>query len=220
MAVNQQATSGAGAALPKGTYKIHDFSNLKGLSGISDGQIEVHLKLYEGYVNNTNLLTEKLWKLIKDGQQSTPEYAELTRRLGFEYDGMIFHEYYFGNLTGGAKPLDPNSAVGQAIAGSHGDVDTFMKDFRALGAMRGIGWVITFQDPMTGWLSNMWVGEHQNGVPGGFKPILVMDVWEHAFMVDYKPAEKGKYIDAFFGNVDWKAVEERLKSPSATRPIG
>jgi len=220
MAATQQSGSGTSAALPKGPYKIHDFSNLKGLNGISDTQIEVHLKLYEGYVNNTNLLTEHLWKLVKDGQQATPEYAELTRRLGFEYDGMIFHEYYFGNLKGGAKQLDPNSTAGKALASSFGDADTWLKDFRALGTMRGIGWVITFQDPMTGWLSNMWVAEHQNGVPGGFKPILVMDVWEHAFMIDYKPAEKGKYIDAFFQNVDWQAVEQRLQSQSATRPIG
>ncbi|HLH26650.1 MAG TPA: Fe-Mn family superoxide dismutase [Chloroflexota bacterium] len=220
MAVSQQANAGTGAALPKGPYKVHDFSNLKGLTGISDTQIEVHLKLYEGYVNNTNLLTEHLWHMINNGQQGTPEYAELTRRLGFEYDGMIFHEYYFGNLVSGAKQLDPNSAFGKAAAGSFGSVDTWMKDFRALGSMRGIGWVITFQDPVTGWLSNFWVAEHQNGVPGGFKPILVMDVWEHAFMIDYRPAEKGKYIDAFFQNVDWAAIEKRLQSPSATRPIG
>ncbi len=216
MAVAQQ---GATQALPKGPYKAHSF-NLKGLTGISDLQIEVHLGLYQGYVNNTNLLTEHLWDLCNKGQQGTPEYAEVTRRLGFEYDGMILHEYYFGNLCAGAKPLDPNSEFGQAVAQSFGSIDTWLKDFRAIGSFRGIGWVVTFQDPVTGWLSNHWVVEHQNGIPAGFKPILVMDVWEHAFLIDYKPAERGKYIDAFFQNVDWATVDQRITSPAAVRPVG
>lgn len=209
------------AAVPKGPYKVHPFADkLKGLNGISDLQIEVHLALYQGYVNNTNLLTEKLWQMCKNGQQGTPDYAEVTRRLGFEYDGMILHEYYFGNMMPGAKQLDANSTFGQAVSKSFGDTETWLKDFRAIGSFRGIGWAITFQDPATGWLSNHWVAEHQNGVPAGFKPILVMDVWEHAFLIDYKPAERGKYIDAFFGNVDWAAVDQRVSSQAATRPIG
>jgi Fe-Mn family superoxide dismutase len=216
MAATQPREAGA---VPKGPYKAHPF-NLKGLNGISDLQIEVHLALYNGYVNNTNLLTEQLWQMCQQGQQGKPEYAEVTRRLGFEYDGMILHEYYFGNLTAGAKQLDANSAFGQAVAQSFGDVDTWLKDFRAIGSFRGIGWAITFQDPVRGWLSNHWVAEHQNGVPAGFKPILVMDIWEHAFMIDYKPAERGKYIDAFFSNVNWQAVDERLNAPGAIRPVG
>ena len=89
-----------------------------------------------------------------------------------------------------------------SIQQSFGDWDTWMKDFKAVGAMRGVGWAITFQDPMTGALSNHWITLHQEGNPAGFKPILVMDVWEHAFLLDYKPAERGKYIEAFFSNID------------------
>jgi superoxide dismutase, Fe-Mn family len=207
------------ATLPRTPYKPHQFA-LKGLNGISDAQIQAHLELYEGYVKNTNLLTEHLWEMSRQGQHDEPEYAEVTRRLGFEYDGMILHEYYFGNLTAGARQLDPRSAFGQAVAESFGDVETWLKDFRAIGSMRGVGWAITFQDPVRGGLSNHWVAEHQNGVPAGFKPILVMDVWEHAFLIDYKPDERGKYVDAFFQNVDWGAVEQRLKSAAAVRPVG
>jgi Fe-Mn family superoxide dismutase len=207
------------AMLAQGPYKQHDFP-LTGLTGISDKQIEVHKGLYAGYVRNVNILNERIAALEKDGKIGTPDWAELTRRLGFEYDGMILHEYYFGNLRAGASPLDPSSALGRALQQAFGSVDAWLADFKGIGAMRGVGWAVLFQDPATGWLSNHWLTLHQDGVPAGFKPILVLDVWEHAFMVDYVPAERPKYIDAFFQNVDWDAVQQRLASPAATRPIG
>ena len=207
------------AMIAQGPYKQKEFK-LTGLQGISDQQIEVHLGLYAGYVRNTNILNERLSQLVREGKAGTPEWAELTRRLGFEYNGMILHEYYFGNLKAGARPLDPSSRLGQALQQAFGSIETWLNDFKSIGAMRGVGWAVLFQDPVTGWLSNHWVTLHQDGVPAGFKPILVMDVWEHAFMVDYKPAERGKYIDAFFQNVDWDAVQERFEREGAIRPIG
>lgn len=205
--------------LAQGPYKIHDFA-LTGLTGISDKAIEVHKGLYAGYVRNVNTLNERIAALAKEGKASTPDYAELTRRLGFEYSGMVLHEYYFGNLKTGAVALDPNSAFGKAVVASFGGVESWLADFRAIATMRGVGWAVVFQDPVTGWLSNHWLTLHQDGVPVSFKPILVLDVWEHAFMVDYVPAERPKYIDAFFKNVDWVAVDARLSAPSAARPIG
>jgi Fe-Mn family superoxide dismutase len=205
--------------LVQAQYKAKDF-NLKGLTGISDKQVEVHLGLYKGYVNNTNLLNERLADLFKQDKVATPEYAELTRRLGFEYDGMILHEYYFGNLKAGGARFDPNGRLGQAMQQSFGGHDNWLKDFRAVGTMRGVGWAVLFQDPVTGYLNNFWLTLHQEGVPAGFKPILVMDVWEHAFMVDYVPAERSKYIDAFFQNVDWSVCEDRLMQQAAVREIG
>jgi Fe-Mn family superoxide dismutase len=198
-----------------------DFSRLKGLQGLSDQQIEIHLGLYGGYVTNTNLLNEQIADLVQNGKAGTPTYAELTRRLGFEYSGMILHEYYFGNLTpnGTGEPAS-GSAVGRAIEASFGDWNTWLQDFQGVGKMRGVGWAILFQDPVTERLSNHWVTLHQDGSPAGFKPILVMDVWEHAFLIDYKPAERPKYIEAFFANIDWNAVEQRLTSKEATRPVG
>lgn len=197
------------AMLAQGPYKAHDFQ-ISGLTGISDQQIQVHLGLYQGYVKNTNLLNERLSELLKEGKTGTPDYAELNRRLGFEYDGMILHEYYFGVLKPGGVPLDPNSKLAKAIDDSFGSFDAWMSDFRAIGQMRGVGWAVLFQNPINGWLSNHWTTLHQDGVLAGFRPVLVMDVWEHAFMVDYKPAERAKYIDAFFQNLNWPAVEHGL----------
>jgi Fe-Mn family superoxide dismutase len=81
-----------------------------------------------------------------------------------------------------------------------------------MSGMRGIGWVVTYQDPWTGRLGNHWITLHEHGNVAGFVPILTMDVWEHAYLLDYKPSEKKQYIDAFFSNIDWNIVEERLQA--------
>jgi Fe-Mn family superoxide dismutase len=202
-------------------YKEQAFDNLKALDGISDAQIDEHLKLYAGYVKQVNALNEQLAEMIGQGKVSgkDPEFSEVTRRLGFEYNGMILHEYYFSNLRKAADPTPPpGSAVAQAVGEGFGTVEQWKKDFQAIGDMRGIGWVILFEDPATDRLTNHWVTLHQDGVPAGFKPLLVMDVWEHAFMRDYKATEKAKYVEAFFRNIDWTMVDRRLRETAAIRP--
>jgi len=194
-------------------YAPKDFSKVRGLTGISDKQIEEHLKLYEGYVKRTNALTEKLFAMCNEGKAagSDPVYAELTRRLGFEYGGMVNHEYYFGNMKGGAQTEPPaGGKLRKAIEGSFGKYETWLSDFRAVAGMPGIGWAMTFQDPSNGWLSNHWITLHENNVPPGFRIILALDGWEHAFMRDYLATERAKYVDAFLKNVDWEACEKRL----------
>lgn len=203
------------------TYKEQSFDQLKGLDGISDAQIAEHLTLYAGYVKQVNALNETIAALMSQGKASGTnlEFAEITRHLGFEYNGMILHEYYFSNLRKAAEPKPaPNSGLAQALTTSFESVDAWRNDFQAIGGMRGVGWAILFQDPSTGRLSNHWINLHQDGIPAGFKPLLVMDVWEHAFMRDYKVSEKAKYIEAFFRNIDWQIVERRLQEQSALRP--
>jgi len=159
-------------------YQERDFSRVKGLSGISDAQIAEHLKLYAGYVKRTNALTERLQGLCLEGKASgaDPGYAELTRRLGFEYNGMILHELYFEALAPGGAPEPPQgSRLRRAIEASFGKVETWLADFRAVAAMPGIGWAALFQDPRTGWLSNHWLTLHSDGSPAGYAPILVLD---------------------------------------------
>jgi Fe-Mn family superoxide dismutase len=202
-------------------YKPQSFEHLTGLDGISDAQVKEHLELYQGYVKQVNTLSEKLMEHLAKGKPSgtDPYFAELTRHLGFEYNGMILHEYYFSNLKRAGEPSPgKSSGLAQALNQCFGSLDTWKADFQAIGGMRGIGWAILFQDPATGLLSNQWITLHQDGIPAGFKPLLVMDVWEHAFMRDYKATEKAKYIEAFFRNVDWQCVERRLSEPAAVRP--
>jgi len=194
-------------------YRVKEF-NLSRLNGISDQTLEMHFKLYEGYVKETNRLTEAIAAILKDGridQEEMPAYSELKRRLGFEYNGMVLHEYYFSNLKkdGGEDPAR-NSAFLRAVESSFGSYDLWKVDFTSVGKMRGVGWAICYQDPLHGQLSNHWVTLHEVGNVSGFIPVLVMDVWEHAFLLDYKPAERPKYIEAFFSNLNWQTVEERL----------
>jgi superoxide dismutase, Fe-Mn family len=194
-------------------YAPRDFSKVRGLSGISDKQVEEHLKLYEGYVKRTNALTEKLFAMATEGKASgaDPVYAELSRRLGFEYSGMVNHEYYFENLTGGAQAEPPaGGKLRRAIEANFGKYDTWLSDFRAIATMPGIGWAMLFQDPKTGWLSNHFISLHQDNVPVGFRPILALDGWEHAFMRDYQATERAKYVDAFFKNVSWEVADGRV----------
>jgi Fe-Mn family superoxide dismutase len=196
------------------SYKPRTF-NLSNLKGISNETIEMHFKLYEGYVKETNKLNERIAEFIKDAkvdQEEFAEYSELSRRLGFEYNGMVLHEYYFENMTSGGGTGDPTSPNGfrKAAEESFGSYDIWKADFVSTGKMRGVGWAICYQNPGTGHLSNHWITLHETGNIAGYTPILVMDVWEHAFILDYKPADRPKYIEAFFSNIDWSAVEKRL----------
>jgi len=195
-------------------YRTKSF-NLHGLQGISDKTIDLHLSLYEGYVKATNALQGRIAEFLKDGtvdQEEFPAYSELTRRLGFEYNGMVLHEYYFDNLTPKAylKP-DSTSAFERIVEASFGGYERWKTDFVSVGKMRGVGWAICFQDPASGRLSNHWITLHEHGNVAGFKPVLVMDVWEHAFLLDYTPSQRGQYIDAFFANINWQVVDRRVE---------
>jgi superoxide dismutase, Fe-Mn family len=179
------------------------------LKGLSKDQLDVHFALYQGYVTNTNRLNDSIAQMIKDGKGNTPDCAELKRRLGFEYNGMVLHEYYFDNLQASA-PLSKDGPLYKKLQDGYGSYETWEADFKNTGLMRGIGWAIMFQDPNTKALTNHWVNDHEVGHIAGFKPILIMDVWEHAYTVDFKATERAKYIDAFMANVNWDTVAKRF----------
>ena len=203
-------------------YQIQDFKHLLGHTGLSDALLTNHFALYEGYVNNTNKLAEKLLALRDADQAATPEYAELTRRFGWEWNGMRLHELYFGNMmkpesaSGEVSSLDKESAekqsaLSEVLIAQYGSLEAWEKDFRATGAMRGIGWVILSYDKATSTLVNTWINEHDGGHLSGTTPLLVMDVFEHAFMLDYG-IKRADYIEAFFASIDWEVVNKRYEN--------
>jgi Fe-Mn family superoxide dismutase len=191
------------------TYTAKDYSTLVGMAGFSESLLKNHFTLYQGYVTNTNKLLDTIDRMLKEGQLGTTEYAELKRRLGWEFNGMRLHEYYFENL-GGKAGIRKEGALAKRLAASFGSYEAWEKDFRATGAMRGIGWVVLYQDPASGRLVNFWINEHDVAHPAGCNPVLIMDVFEHAFMLDYG-LKRAEYIEAFFKNIDWSAAEGRLK---------
>jgi Fe-Mn family superoxide dismutase len=196
-------------------YNARQF-DLSGLKGISDATLEQHFKLYEGYVSQTNALLERLSEFTKNGkleEKRTLEFSELKRRLGFEYNGMVLHELYFGNLRKQADREPPSgSAFREAVERTWNGYAKWEADFIGVGNMRGVGWAVCYQDPASGFLCNQWIELHECNHIAGYTPILVMDVWEHAFMLDYAVKDRPKYIEAFFSNIDWRAVESRLSA--------
>ena len=191
------------------TYMAKDYSKLIGMTGFSDTLLTNHFTLYQGYVTNTNKVIDALSAMLKDDQTATPQYAELKRRLGWEFNGMRLHELYFENL-GGKVLMDKAGKLSLKLASEFGSAEAWEKDFRATGSMRGIGWAILYQDNVSGKLFNQWINEHDGGHPAGCLPVLVMDVFEHAYMLDYG-LKRAAYIDAFFQNSKWAAAEGRVK---------
>ena len=185
-------------------YVAKDFSHLLGTEGFSDALLNNHFTLYQGYVTNTN----KLIELLKTKEAGTPEYAELHRRFGWEWNGMRLHELYFGNLTKQGVALSDRT-LKQKVASTWGSYENWEKEFKGMAAMRGIGWVVLVHDKKDGNLFNIWVGEHDEGYLAGLTPLLVMDVFEHAFMLDYG-IKRADYINAFMSHIDWHTVEERV----------
>jgi Fe-Mn family superoxide dismutase len=192
----------------KMAYTAKDYNKLLGMNGFSDTLLKNHFTLYQGYVTNTNKLIETLGQMLKEGKTGSPEFAEMKRRLGWEFNGMRLHEYYFENL-GGKGGLEKTGKLSKRMSENFGSYENWEKEFKAVGGMRGIGWAILYQDSLTGKLLNFWINEHDVGHPAGGKPILILDVFEHAFMIDYG-LKKADYIEAFFKNINWKTVEERI----------
>lgn len=189
-------------------YVAKDYSYLFGMQGYNEALLKMHFQLYQGYVKNTNLLLARMKELEAQDKDLSYDYAALKRRLGWEFDGMRLHELYFENL-GGDELLDKSSELYQKLSKDFGSFEAWKKNFTAVGLMRGIGWAILYRDPQTGRLINTWINEHDLGHLAGGEPILVMDVFEHAYITQYG-LDRGKYISAFFDNVKWERVDKRF----------
>lgn len=186
-------------------YTAKDFTSLLGLTGFSDTMLNNHFALYQGYVKNSNLLMEKLDSL----ESGTPEYYELKRRLGWEFDGMRMHELYFANMNKEASVFPANSSLGEKIIATWGSADAWKESFNKLGMMRGIGWVALLQDNVTKELFHTWISDHHEGHIVDTTLLLVMDCWEHAYITDYG-IKRADYISAFTNVIDWSVVEKRF----------
>ncbi len=186
-----------------------NFDHLIGTQGFSDTLLKNHFTLYQGYVKNTNALSDTFKKMRDEGNTSSPEFAELHRRFGWEFNGMRLHELYFGNMARGGVAPDAGEKIGQKIAEDFGSFDAFMKEFKAIGSARGIGWAVLAYDLFSKRLFNVWVNEHDVGHLATTAPLLVLDVFEHAYVTDYG-IKRADYLEAFFAAIDWNEVNRRL----------
>lgn len=186
-------------------YTPKSFSSLLGTEGFSNTLLSNHFALYEGYVKNTNTLLS----LLKDKEIGTPEYAELKRRFGWEWNGMRLHELYFGNISKETSSPLAEGILKEKIIASFGSIEAWQKDFLGIAALRGIGWTLLVEDAENKQLLNIWVTEHDGGHLAGSTPLLVLDVFEHAYVTDYG-IKRADYLTAFSQHIDWKVAEERL----------
>lgn len=191
------------------TYITKNFDNLVGTPGFSEQLLKNHFTLYQGYVTNTNKLLDLMAAMVKEGKTATPEFAELKRRFGWEFNGMRLHEYYFGNMKNGGSALNKDSKLSKKLIEDFGTFENWEKDFKAIGLMRGIGWVILYVDSIAKRLFNVWITEHDLGHLAGCVPLLIMDVFEHAYMIDYG-LKKADYVEAFSRAIDWNTVANRF----------
>ena len=192
-------------------YQAMNFEKLLGTEGFSNQLLNNHFTLYNGYVTNTNKLMEEFAELEKQGKAGTPEFAEMKRRFGWEFDGMRLHELYFGNMAKGGSAPDKGAKLLAKINEDFGSFENWEKMFKATGAMRGIGWAILYYDSVGNQLLNTWINEHDTGHLATATPILIMDVFEHAFMTDYG-LKRADYIEAFFKAIDWSVAQKRFET--------
>lgn len=186
---------------------------LPDLQGLSAKQLETHLKLYAGYITHVNLIRKNIRELeAVDKEKNAYLVSELRRRFSFEFNGMRMHEYYFEQFENGATSESSDGALVAALSEKYGDFQKWKEHFIAVAMSRGIGWAILYWDARGKTPHSVWVGDHELGTLAGLPVIIALDMWEHAYMMDYTPAEKKKYIDAFFANLNWDTVERRFPS--------
>lgn len=186
--------------------------NIGKLEGISEKTITEHLKLYAGYVKHTNLILEKAADLLKNPDTQYAG-AEMQRRFSFEFNGMRNHEIYFSLLENSNKDGIKEGKLFSEISKNWGSFEAWLENFKKIAvATRGPGWVMLYRDTKTGNLLNSWVDEQHLGILNGLEVIIALDMWEHSYYLDYTPAEKGKYVDAFFTNLNWQVAEALFES--------
>lgn len=191
------------------TYSEQKF-NIPELKGISQKNIEEHLKLYSGYVKHVNLILDHINELSNDSEKYAYELGELQRRFGFEFDGMRNHEYYFKSFEGGPASLSAGGELEKAIEEEWGSFEDWLNRFKAIAATRGVGWAMLYFDPKANRLVNAWVDEQHLGHLTGLSPVLTLDMWEHSYVYDYQPSGKKKYIEDFFENLNWEIIENNF----------
>ena len=192
-------------------FEIRSF-NLRDVKGLSQAALNLHLDLYHGYVEQVNTLLEVLQPHESPSRAPALTREAAVRRFPFEYNGMVLHELFFEQLSGSnGRPPHEQGPLGQAVGHAFGGFDGWRKDFEKLAATRGVGWVMTVRERTGGTLYNTWIDEHQWGTTAGTDVIFLLDVWEHAYLLDFSPKQRSDYLQAVFDNVDWSVVETRMR---------
>jgi superoxide dismutase, Fe-Mn family len=191
-------------------HEVKKFELEGKLKGISDNQLQQHRDtLYAGYVAKLNVIEEEIKKASTEG--ANPTYSaigEMKRQEIFATNGIFLHEAYFGNL--GGKGGDPTGKIAELIKKKWGGLDKWAAEFKASG-MAARGWVVMAYSKNDNDVHLYSMDLHDIGGVWSSTPLLVLDVYEHAYMIDYG-VKRAAYLDAFMQNIDWAVVNKRLEA--------
>ena len=211
------------------TYQVRTF-DLSGVQGLSKKAIDLHLGLYKTYVESLNKLLEQSPQ--RPGPAAAAAAAAATaaapaapaaplaldgynRRFAFEYNGVTLHELFFEQLAGKRRPLPAGGDFAEALREEHGDFAGWKASIDALAKTRGVGWVLTLREHGKERLHNCWIDLHHLSVPVNCDVVFALDLWEHAYMIDFTPAQRADYVKIVLDNVDWPVVEQRCAPVAA-----
>lgn len=186
--------------------------DLGGVHGLSTRALELHLGLYEAHVAETNRLHEQLAEFPRSHPLLPHERLErdgLVRRLSYEHNGVLLHEAFFESLGAGRGAPAANGAFSESLDLSFGGFQSWQQDVIEIGQTRGVGWVLTCRSRSDNRLMNLWLDDHSRGFIPGFEPVVVFDLWEHAYLLDFKPNQRGEYLRVLMDNMNWDVVESR-----------
>lgn len=190
--------------------ETRDFSDIKGNGIVSDELLDAHFGLYEGYVDSLNKIADELETADREKNgYAYGEFSELKRRLAVPYNGAVLHELYFEEFDKKDRKSKPTGQLEKLINERWSSLDKYLEDVKATALATGNGWVVTVYDPIWERLENFMVTEHHIGYPVNCIPIMVLDIWEHAFAFDYKTA-RDDYVQKFLENMNYRILEERL----------
>jgi Fe-Mn family superoxide dismutase len=207
-------------AATSGPYEAREF-DLTSVTGLSPRAIELHLELYQGYVKAFNtLLSEQSAAFPPAGEAAAPlDLASHARRFAFEYNGIVLHELFFEALGApGATAPDKQGMLAGAAERSFGGLDQWMQHAAGLAELRGIGWIVAVRERQSNRLYNCWVDLHHLMVPANTDVVLALDLWEHAYLLDFAPSQRSNYFEMLWNSIDWNKVEERCRAPDRAEP--
>ncbi|MBC7836351.1 hypothetical protein H7X87_01045 [Acetobacteraceae bacterium] len=192
-------------------YTEKKFS-IPSLDGISKESIDQHLALYAGYIKSFNAISAAMPEYAKDPEKNALALSELARRRSFEWDGMRLHELYFPQFEGGAQMPSAESALMKQLEKEYHKFEYFIPYFTMIANIRGPGWAMLYWDPEAKQFIAGFSEQQHQGHFVGLPVLLALDVWEHAYLLDYGASGRAKYIEAFFKNLNWSVIERRFES--------
>lgn len=196
------------------TIAARTFPNLSTVEGISQNQLSQHVELYNGYVKRINeidgLIKATPQDVLDKANSAYNPYRELHVEQSYALNGVVLHEYYFENLGGTTGRAPADAPTFQKVVGEEfGSWDNYVKHLVAVGkSMRG--WALTGYNMRDHRVHNYGLDLHNQTVPMDVIPLLVLDVYEHAYMIDFG-TKRAAYLEAFMRNVNWAVVEDRLR---------